>query len=424
MDDCQTLARMRADWNARAGEDANYYVAFGRREQADEEFFSTAADVVRDLESQLPRLRGRSAALEIGCGPGRLMRPMSRHFSEIHGVDVSDEMVRLARERLRHTPNAHPHHGSGAGLELFPDNRFDFVYSYAVFQHIPSREVVFHYLREARRVLRPGGVLRCQLNGLPPHAREYDTWSGVRVAPGEIAQFARDQGFQLLALEQIWTQYMWITCRKRAGGVTPVTAAPRIRHITNAITGEAAAPVAGPMASLSLWIENLPAECDLNAIAIGADGRSCRPSYIGEPAHDGVTQVNAALPPGLRTGLVPVEVFSHGLPLCAPAWMRMIPAGPPVPRVVSISDGVNLLSGSVVASGIVKAVMVEIDRPGDFRAAVDGCEAGGIERFCVDPLFQRYEFNFPLPAQVGRGSHEVRVAIGKREFAPVPIEVA
>ena len=34
---------MRADWNERAGEDANYYVAFGRREQDDEEFFSTGS---------------------------------------------------------------------------------------------------------------------------------------------------------------------------------------------------------------------------------------------------------------------------------------------------------------------------------------------------------------------------------------------
>jgi SAM-dependent methyltransferase len=423
MDDSETLSRMRKDWNARAGEDANYYVAFGRREQGEEEFFSTAADVVRDLESQLPRLRGNSAALEIGCGPGRLMRPMSRHFAEIHGVDVSDEMVRLARERLRHTPNARVYHGSGSDLALFPDDYFDFVYSYAVFQHVPSREVVLRYLREAHRVLRPGGVLRCQLNGLPAHAHAYDTWSGVRVAPGEIAHFAREQGFLLMALEQIWTQYMWITCRKRGEPAPAAGAAPRIRHITNAITGEAAAPVAGPMASLSLWIENLPGDCDLNAIAIGADSRACRSSYIGEPAHDGVTQVNAALPPGLRTGLVPIEVFCNGSPLCAPAWMRMIPAGPPVPRVVSISDGVNLLSGCVVASGIVKAVMVEIDRPNDFRATVDGREVGGIETFCVDPLFQRYEFNFPLPEQIGRGRHLVRVSIGKRAFAPFPIEV-
>src|SRR5215470_7029594 len=116
MEDPKVLERMRSDWNERAGEDAYYYVAFGRREQDDEEFFATAADVVRGLELDLARLNARDAALEIGCGPGRLMRPLSRHFREIHGVDVSDEMIRLARERLRNTPNAHPHHSSGADL--------------------------------------------------------------------------------------------------------------------------------------------------------------------------------------------------------------------------------------------------------------------------------------------------------------------
>ena len=37
MNDPNVLERMRADWNERAGEDANYYVAFGRREQEEAE---------------------------------------------------------------------------------------------------------------------------------------------------------------------------------------------------------------------------------------------------------------------------------------------------------------------------------------------------------------------------------------------------
>src|SRR5213594_1995060 len=109
MPDPNVLEQMRSDWNQRAREDANYYAAFGRQAQDDEEFFSTAADAVRALEAGLRRLADHGAAspprsrraLEIGCGPGRLMRPMSRHFGEIHGIDVSDEMIRLARERLR-----------------------------------------------------------------------------------------------------------------------------------------------------------------------------------------------------------------------------------------------------------------------------------------------------------------------------------
>src|SRR5437588_5150478 len=139
MQDLEVLDRMRADWNERAGEDAYYYVAFGRREQDDEEFFSTAQDIVKGLVWDLKRVRGRDAALEIGCGPGRLMRPLSRYFTEIHGVDVSDEMIKLAKQQLLDTRNAYPHHSSGSDLAQFPAEKFDFVYSFAVFQHIPSR---------------------------------------------------------------------------------------------------------------------------------------------------------------------------------------------------------------------------------------------------------------------------------------------
>ncbi|HYW43734.1 MAG TPA: class I SAM-dependent methyltransferase [Bryobacteraceae bacterium] len=431
MDDPEVLRRMRADWNHRAGEDAYYYVAFGRRDQDDEEFFATATDVLRLLTGELKRLRRRDAALEIGCGPGRLMRPLSRHFAEIHGVDVSDEMIRLARERLRQTPNAHAHHTSGGDLALFPDGKFDFVYSYAVFQHIPSREVVLHYLREARRVLKTGGILRCQINGLPAHARRYDTWSGVRISAAEISHFAREHDFALLALEQVWTQYTWITCRKMPGGwsrVLPLKPRPaefpcHIRNISNALTGERAAPATGPMAALSVWIDRLPADCDLNHMTMAADGAPCRLSYIGQPEADGVSQVNGALPEGIRTGLVPIELAWLGRALSPPAWVRIVPAGPSVPRIGAVTDGVNLLSGNRIASGVLKVTVFDLARADRFRASVDGSDVPGIESFCVDPVAQRWEFNVPLPGEIGKGTHDLRIALGRRSFAPVAIEV-
>ena len=430
MEDPKVLERMRADWNERAGEDAYYYVAFGRREQDEEEFFSTGSDIVKSLELDLKRVRGRDAALEIGCGPGRLMRPMSRNFGEVHGVDVSDEMIRLAGERLRDTPGAHAHHSSGADLAMFPDEKFDFVYSYAVFQHIPSREVVFNYLREARRVLKTGGILRCQMNGLPPHAKQYDTWSGVRITEDEIMKFARDEDMQLLVVEQIWTQYMWITCRKRTAGWTASLAgrrAPRasvIRGVSNALTGEAVAPVRGPLAALSLWVEGLPEEADLNHMTVTADGRACRPIYIGEPEKDGLAQVNVALPEGLRTGMVPVEIGWLGQPVAEPAWVRIMPVGPSVPRVTTITDGINLLSGTRIVTGSVKVTMHEVADAAEFHATIEGQGVLEIESFCADPISQRYEFNFRLPVQVARGTHEVLVSLGKRKFAPLEIEVA
>ena len=430
MEDPKVLERMRADWNDRAGEDAYYYVAFGRREQGDEEFFATAADIVKGLEFDLKRVRGRDAALEIGCGPGRLMRPLSRHFTEIHGVDVSDQMIGLAKDRLRDTPNAYPHHSSGSDLSMFPDEKFDFVYSYAVFQHIPSGEVVFNYLREARRVLKTGGVLRCQMNGLPPHAKQYDTWSGVRISADAIVAFAREQDFQLLVVEQIWTQYMWITCRKRPAnwsaslGSRRVEPTASIRRITNALTGEAVAPVRGPLAALSLWVDGLPDEADLNHMTITSDGLPGRVTYIGEPEKDGIAQVNVALPEGLRTGMVPVEMSWLGQPIAEAAWVRIMPAGPSVPRISTITDGINLLSGTRIVTGSVKVTMLEVGDPAPFHARVDAFDALEIESFCADPITQRYEFNFRLPERIGPGAHEVQVSLGKRTFPPLAIEVA
>jgi ubiquinone/menaquinone biosynthesis C-methylase UbiE len=427
MEDSKVLEQMRADWNARAGEDAYYYVAFGRRHQEDDEFFSTGNEIVRGFELELKRLPGRDAALEIGCGPGRLMRPLARHFTEIHGVDVSDEMIKLARERLSDTPNATPHLGTGSDLGIFPDEKFDFVYSYAVFQHIPSREVVFHYLKEARRVLKIGGVIRCQLNGLPPHARQYDTWSGVRIAPDEIRQFAIEQDLQLLAMEQIWTQYTWITCRKLPAGWRQARALqsvePSIRSINNALTGEAVAPVSGPLAALSLWIHALPADCDLLNTRVLVEGLEGRITYIGEPQPDGISQLNVALPEGLRTGMVQVEVESDGRPLCPAGWVRIMPAGPSVPRISTVTDGINLVSGNRISTRTVKVTMTEVADAKGFSARVDGMEAGQADAFCADPVTQRWEFNFKLPPRINLGYHEVEVRLGKRVLPPVGIEV-
>ena len=308
---------------------------------------------------------------------------------------------------------------------MFPEGKFDFVYSYAVFQHIPSREVVFGYLRDAFRVLKPGGFLRCQLNGLPPHARQYDTWNGIRITPAEIDALVESTGFHLLALEQIWTQYMWITLRKPGpSGVAPANHSSRLRNISNALTGEAVTPASGAMAALALWIERLPASCHLLNTTVTADGRPCRLTYIGPPAADGVSQINAVLPENLRTGLVMVEATHHGAPLCSAGWVRIVPSGPSVPRVTGISDGVNLLSGNRIISGTVKVTMEEVAHGDEFRATVDSLPTPAADAFCTDPVAQRWEFNFNLPEHLPRGPHRVSIALGRRVFPRILIEVA
>lgn len=412
--------RMRAEWNERAREDAHYFVAFGRREQDDEEFFATAADLVRELETELKRLpagvpSAERRALEIGCGPGRLIRPMSRHFGEIHGIDVSDEMIANARRKLAGVAHAHLHHASGSDLAMFPDGYFDFVYSYAVFQHIPSAEVVFSYLRETVRVLRPGGIARLQINGLPKSAKAYTTWEGVRIDSAEVHAFAREHGMRLLSLTGTDTQYMWTTWRKPA--------ATRIRSLCNAFSSEQAVPSQGRLACLALTVENLPEAADLNSLTVFIGDQAGTICYIGPRGANGLSQVNVFLPAATRTGLVPVRMTLFGQPLGTARFAHVIPPGPAVPRLTALSDAVNLLSPQTIGSRLIKATIEEVDEISRFDARIDGIGASDIETFRTDPLTERWEVNFRLPDAVLPGGHVLEIRLGKRLLTCMGIEV-
>lgn len=409
---------MRAEWNERAREDANYYVAFGRREQDEAEFLSTAADVIRNLETELKRFPPNTPfaarrALEIGCGPGRLLLPMSRHFGEIHGVDVSDEMIAQAREKLRDVPHAHVHHSSGSDLSLFPSEHFDFVYSYAVFQHIPSAEVVFSYFREVVRVLRPGGFARLQINGLPKTAASLNTWEGVRVSGEEIRAFTREHGIRLLSLTGLDTQYMWTAWQK-----PPVC---RIAHVSNGVLGEQPVPASGRFAEASLLVENLPDGCELNSLSVKADGAEGTVGAVG-PLINGFSQIDFLLPQGVRTGLVPVALERGGQVL-AEAWMRVVPAVPSAPLMIAISDGLNLMSYDRITSGLMKVTIENVKAIDTFSATVDGVAVGDVTVFETDPRASRYEVNFRLPKKARDGGHLLEVYVEGRLLTRMGIEV-
>lgn len=400
---------MREDWNARAREDAHYYVAFGRRDQDDAEFLATAHEVLVALRNEirrgLPSPPSEARFLEIGCGPGRLMKPMSELCAEIHGVDVSDEMIERARRNLAGIAHAHPHVGTGSTLERFAGGSFDFVYSYAVFQHIPSREVVFSYLEETVRVLKPGGVARLQLNGLPPDAREFTTWAGVRISASEIRQFCGARGIQLLALEGLGTQYMWTTWRKQ----TPAPAVVRkIHRVTNAFSSEPVAPVGGRFAAVSLWVEGLNEDAGLEHSTLTVAGEPAIVTYFGAPESDGLRQVSAILPPGLATGVA--EVTFGG----ATARIRLIPKPPVVPRVVSVSDGVHLLSDTEIRSGHIKVTVEEFESIAEFGAQIRGRAVSQVDSFLVDPAPPRHEVNLRVPAGLPSGDHELTITLGSR----------
>ena len=419
------LGAMRADWNQRAEEDANYYVAFGRKNQSADEFFSSGADQVRAFETELKRrpvaFWRDAAALEVGCGPGRLLRPLSHRFKELHGIDVSDEMLRRAEANLRGVPNIRLHHASNSTLSSFADGSLAFIYSYAVFQHIPSREVVMNYLAEAVRALQPGGLFVFQINALPDRGHSETTWDGVRISAEEIIEFARRAGVLLLQLNDKETQYMWVTLEKPQERVPVITSRVELVRVRNAYTGEPVIPASGRFGAASIWMENLPDDADLLSLSAYVDGVEAYGCYVSPP-NNRLRHFNVILPKGTRTGMVPVDVFWHGEALFPSALARVIPPGARVPRVCAVTDGVNLLSANRIESGIVKLVMEEVAEPQTLRVQVTGQDTS-VSHFCVNPLHERYEFDFVLPAKTPRGLNQIDLTLGERRFASIPVEV-
>ncbi len=225
------LERMRRDWDERAARDAECFV-YSRDLSADESDFEASGrlnyeQLVRPFLPVL--LRGRSPKscrlLEIGCGVGRMTRWFAQEFQEVHGVDISADMVRLARARLRDCPNVVLHVGSGMDLAGLPDRYFDLAFSYIVFQHIPSRAVIENYLRETARVLKPGGAFKFQLNGYTApeyQRREKDTWLGESFSFVEAIRMLRKAGFSPLSATGAGTQYFVLTARKSQEEARPL----------------------------------------------------------------------------------------------------------------------------------------------------------------------------------------------------------
>ncbi len=113
--------------------------------------------VIADLTA-LRLVEGK--VLDAGTGPGTLVRELARQLPglQVSGIDLSEEMIRLARAHARREQlEERVHFQSGDVAHLpYPDHSFDVVVSTISMHHWFELE---QPLRELHRVLRPGGRL-------------------------------------------------------------------------------------------------------------------------------------------------------------------------------------------------------------------------------------------------------------------------
>jgi SAM-dependent methyltransferase len=107
-----------------------------------------------------------SALLDFGVGCGRVLRNwkgLAAQGVEIHGTDYNPKLVAWCHRGL---PFASFEVNGLAPPLPYEDARFDLVYSYSVFTHLPE-EIQPAWAQELRRVLRPSGLLLFTTHGTP-----------------------------------------------------------------------------------------------------------------------------------------------------------------------------------------------------------------------------------------------------------------
>ncbi len=93
-------------------------------------------------------------ALEIGCGTGAFARLLAKRSKHVVALDLSSEMIRVARTRSSQLDNLE-FQLADAMTWSFPQSHFDFICSIATLHHVQQREL-FVKIKDA---LKPKGVL-------------------------------------------------------------------------------------------------------------------------------------------------------------------------------------------------------------------------------------------------------------------------
>ncbi|MGC4251970.1 MAG: class I SAM-dependent methyltransferase [Sphingobium sp.] len=125
------------------------------------------------LRERYPNFAPRTG-LDMGCSAGGSTIGIASNYptlEEMHGIDVGEGLVRYAHLRAEAMGVCVNYHQMDAGDLKFPDETFDLIYAHLLL-HEASPDKNREIMREALRVLRPGGLL--VYHDVPIKAADYD----------------------------------------------------------------------------------------------------------------------------------------------------------------------------------------------------------------------------------------------------------
>ena len=144
---------------------------------------------------------GEESVVDIGCGPGHFLSPISQRAGRVIGIDLSPGMLAQAREAAAHG-RAHLAAGDIEALPLAADS-VDVVIAAFMLYHVPHLDLA---LEELSRVLHNDGAILAVTNGPADKAEIRQVWkeAGRRIVgptfevPRWLDNFNLDNGPSVL----------------------------------------------------------------------------------------------------------------------------------------------------------------------------------------------------------------------------------
>jgi len=96
--------------------------------------------------------------LDLGCGNGRYFEAIKNKEINYLGIDFSEKLIKIAREKYAEQDNSEFRTGDILNLKL-PKDQFDLAFAFTVLHHIPSKKLRVKFLKQAKKVLKPNGRL-------------------------------------------------------------------------------------------------------------------------------------------------------------------------------------------------------------------------------------------------------------------------
>ena len=135
----------------------NELVKKGEYQKSPHFFEENKKKVKTKLEKIISNLSSKDKMIDFGCGTGFIIQLIHQNFTEVHGVDISAEM-------MKHVDTSSGNvflHESIAEKTTFDDSLFDFASCYSFMDHLLDYKP---FLEEVFRVLKQGGIFYSGLN--------------------------------------------------------------------------------------------------------------------------------------------------------------------------------------------------------------------------------------------------------------------